>query len=206
MLIVNPMKPADLDEVVEVMARAFQNAPLYRYFIEDEEKRPDFLRMVFRRRILFGFEDRDIDVAVQDGSIAGAAVWIKPLTPGAENRELNAAVEEYGAAVFEKWRHFHAYLFNMLDESCPEPHWSLAPIAVAPEAQGQGIARAMLLPKLARIDREGAACLLATQDLGNTRIYARYGFKTVQSGAAAAGTGGAADLMCYAMMRRFRQA
>ena len=62
------MEKADIGTVVELMVKAFQNAALCRYFEAYDEKRPAFLRMIFSRRIGFGFDSRNADLATKDGS------------------------------------------------------------------------------------------------------------------------------------------
>ena len=200
-LTIRPMERADTGAVVELMARAFQNAALYRYLEPDADKRPAFLRMIFSHRIDFGFESRDADLAVKDGKIIGAVLWGKPGTQAKDNHALNAAVNQYSDEVAEKWQRFHDVLFSGLSAACPEPHWSVAPIAVMPEAQGQGVASALLKNKFIQIDAEGALCLLGTQDKVNTQVYARYNFRIVSEVTAAKGCGGMPDLICYTMLR-----
>jgi predicted N-acetyltransferase YhbS len=199
---IRTMQKSDIGAVVEVMARAFQNAALYSYFEPRAEKRPEFLRMIFSHRIPFsiasqnGSDGRDADVALVDGKIAGAALWGKPGAASAENPALTEAVKNYDSAVFEKWTGFHDTLFSALSGACPEPHWSLAPVAVVPEAQGAGVGSALIRGKLAEIDASGFPCLLGTQDEVNTKIYARYGF------AVALETQVAPGVRCWAMLRK----
>jgi ribosomal protein S18 acetylase RimI-like enzyme len=184
---------ADTDALVELMAHAFQEASLYRYLI-DAERRPEFLRTVFRHRIAFNFDNSQIDLAIENDSLVGAAIWLPP-TRGQTNHDLENAVRNYGTEVYEKWQHFHHILFAAMARVLPEPHWSLAPIAVLPEAQGRGVASALLRPKFAEFDLSGAPCLLGTQDEANTRIYARYGFRVASEDQIAAG------LTSYVMVR-----
>lgn len=201
-IVIRPMERTDIEAVVELFAAAFQNAPLYRYFEDDDEKRPDFLRMIFRSRLGFGFENRRADLALAEGSLAGAAMWTPPSTPRTENHALNDAISRYrDGAVVEKWRHFHEILFALLEQACAAPHWSIAPIAVLPAAQGRGVASALIRPRLAAIEAAGEPCLLGTQDEVNTKIYARYGFRLVSETVVVKAANGADDLKCYAMLR-----
>jgi ribosomal protein S18 acetylase RimI-like enzyme len=196
------MERTDIEAVVELFAAAFQNAPLYRYFESDDERRPDFLRMIFRNRLGFGFEDRRADLALVEGTLSGAAMWTPPAAPRTENHALNDGIRRYrDGAVVEKWRRFHEVLFGLLERACAVPHWSIAPIAVLPAAQGRGIASALIRPRLAEIEAAGEQCLLGTQDEVNTKIYARYGFRLVGETVAAKGANGTDDLKCYAMLR-----
>jgi ribosomal protein S18 acetylase RimI-like enzyme len=196
------MERADIDSVADVMARAFQNAALYRCLEADAQRRARFLRIVFRHRVAFSFDTHDADVAYDGNTITGAAIWARPDSEPRENHALEQAVRKFGG-VYDKWRRFHEVLFGAFAEAYAKPHWSLAPIAVAPEFQGQGAAGALLRHKLAQIGASGAACLLGTQDEANIAIYARYGFRLIHQAAAAQGSDGGHDLVCYIMLREF---
>jgi predicted N-acetyltransferase YhbS len=202
MIEIRVMQKNDIDAVVELMTRAFQNAALYAYFEPRDKKRTDFLRMLFSHRLPFGFEERDAEVAYDGKKILGAALWTKPGTAPAENHALTEAVRQYDATVFEKWQTFHKILFGSLGSVCPEPHWSLAPIAVIPEFQGKGIAHALFQRKLTQIDAAHDPCLLGTQDEVNTKIYARYGFKIVQETVVPQKEAGASAVTSWAMLRK----
>jgi predicted N-acetyltransferase YhbS len=73
------------------------------------------------------------------------------------------------------------------DGAVGRPCWSLAPIAVLPEQQGEGIASALIRKKLAEIDALSQPCSLGTRDEVNLAIYARYGFRKVREDALSPG-------------------
>ena len=202
MIEIRKAEHTDIDAIVELMVRAFQDAALYRYFVKDAGKRPGFLRRVFRHRIGFSFDHSLIELVAENGSVAGAAIWSPPSapeTPKPVNHELDNVIRGYDAAVYEKWRHFHNILFTSMSRVLPEPHWSLAPVAVLPEAQGRGLAGALLRPKFAEFDVAGTPCLLGTQDEINTKIYAHYGFRIMNEDRIAE------DLTSYTMVYRTKE-
>lgn len=204
MIAIRSAVSADIPAIIGVMAGAFENAVLYRYFEPNCAKHAELLQMIFSHRITHIFTASDVDVAADAGRIIGAAVWVKPRSPeppaleeaSPVNEALEEAVRRYDGAVYERWRHFHEILFASLDAVCSEPHWSLAPIAVIPEAQKQGVGGALIRHKLADIDASGAPCLLATQDEANRARYARYGWKP------AGRTHISGDMYSYAMLYR----
>jgi ribosomal protein S18 acetylase RimI-like enzyme len=180
---IRPMGAADIPAVIDMMAKAFQNAVLYRYLEKDEDRRRELLRVVFEHRIPASFPLTQPELAIDGGVPVGAALWSPPAAPDAprhENTALNEAVQRFDPAVYERWMHFHTILFHGLDEAYPAPHWSLAPIAVLPEAQGKGLASLLIRGKLAHIDECREPCLLGTQDLMNTVMYGRYGFTVIR--------------------------
>jgi GNAT superfamily N-acetyltransferase len=195
------MTAADIPAVIDVMARAFQQAALYRYLEPDEERRQALLRVVFEHRIPGSFPATESDLALDGNTVIGAALWSPPAPPDAprhENTPLNEAVRAFDPAVYEKWERFHTRLFRALGTAFTPPHWSLAPIAVLPVAQGKGAASVLIRPKLAYIDERREPCLLATQDAVNLGIYRRFGFTLIQEDVIDEGAG----LRSYCLLRQ----
>ena len=62
------------------------------------------------------------------------------------------------------------------DHSRRRDAWYLSIIAIAPEAQGQGLGRLLLAPTLAEADAAGAVCYLETFSPRNLTFYERAGF------------------------------
>lgn len=60
-----------------------------------------------------------------------------------------------------------------------DPSWYLAYLAVAPAAEGQGLARRLLDHVLHRCDVDGVPAWLQTTDPANAPLYERFGFTTV---------------------------
>jgi GNAT superfamily N-acetyltransferase len=78
--------------------------------------------------------------------------------------------------VAERWMVFQA-IIEAQEKNIPPLTWELAPIAIAPEAQGRKIGSKLITKKLEEIDRAGLPCFLATQDRINLEIYGHFGFK-----------------------------
>jgi predicted acetyltransferase len=57
--------------------------------------------------------------------------------------------------------------------------WQLDLLGTLPEHRRKGLARALLGRQLQRCDEDSAAVWLETTDPANTKIYERFGFKTV---------------------------
>jgi GNAT superfamily N-acetyltransferase len=58
-----------------------------------------------------------------------------------------------------------------------EPHYYLASLGVAPEAQGNGVGSRLLGPMLERCDREGVPAYLESSRDRNVPFYERHGFR-----------------------------
>jgi GNAT superfamily N-acetyltransferase len=70
-----------------------------------------------------------------------------------------------------------ARAYNFLQSHHPaEPHWFLESVATDPDAQGKGVATALLAPITERCDREGTVAYLETQNSRNVSFYEHRGF------------------------------
>lgn len=174
----------DLDEVVGVIAKAFIDKPLYKYFAEDEKERENFLYSIFKYRISNNFSDKIIDVAVEGRKIIGVASWDfhdlnqKPDSNAVKNMEN--ALSMCRKETREHWFYFFKILTTTIKEIIAPPFWALSPIAVLPEEQGKGVGNALIKKKLKEIDDSHYPCFLATQEISNLKIYEKYGFKVVK--------------------------
>jgi GNAT superfamily N-acetyltransferase len=69
-------------------------------------------------------------------------------------------------------------LLRSMDKKHPsEPHVYLALLGVDPSAQGQGIGKFLLQPRLDHCDENGFPVYLETQKPENLPYYERFGFK-----------------------------
>ena len=69
-----------------------------------------------------------------------------------------------------------------IERSHPQapPHWYLAILGTAPQAQGRGLGSAALAPVLARCDEDGVGAYLESSKEQNIPFYARHGFRVTR--------------------------
>jgi GNAT superfamily N-acetyltransferase len=193
---IKPLGPEQLDEALALLAAAFFDRPFYRYIAPDPLERREFFALNFRLRLEHGLETGEIDGAVQDGRIAGLAVWTPPAgAPPPEDRAMEAVFAGFSPVLRERFFGFLRTLTAARDQVIRQPYWSLAPVAVLPEKQGSGIASVLIRKKLAEIDARFQPCFLGTQDAANLAIYGRYGFEKVREDALSP------DIIHYTMIR-----
>jgi ribosomal protein S18 acetylase RimI-like enzyme len=162
----------ELPAVVETLALAFHEVPIFRWFIPDEGRRAEILPAFFSAMVEAYTPWGEIHTC--DDGLA-VAVWAPP---GAHMPEAQAAalaatlpavLGEYGATM----REFRP----LLDAAHPRfPHWFLHFLAVRPEAQGRGYGSALLRPTLERADADGIPAYLDATSEDNRRLYERHGF------------------------------
>jgi GNAT superfamily N-acetyltransferase len=178
---IQPLGPEHLDEAVSLLVSAFQDRPFYHYIAPDRPERREFLALNFRLRLEHGLGASEMDLAFLNRRIAGIAVWAPPVSvPPPEDHSMEEAFSVFPPGLRERFFGFFRTLMAARDQVISQPYWCLAPVAVLPEAQGRGIASALIRKKLAEIDALSLPCFLGTQDEVNAAIYARYGFQKVR--------------------------
>jgi GNAT superfamily N-acetyltransferase len=72
-------------------------------------------------------------------------------------------------------------VLNAMEAKHPtDPHWYLAVLGTAPEAQGKGKGSALMQPILDRCDTEGLPAYLESSKEENVPFYERHGFKVTE--------------------------
>lgn len=171
---------ADIEGTTDIMARAFCSDPAWSYVVPQAGQRQATLTRLFRRFVTLYIRNQQV-YGVGD-PLQGIAIWSVPnqrqvsplgllsfdlfkllLTPGmwaVSKRSL-----QIGRAT-EALRKHHVN----------QPHYYLEALAVAPGAQGQGLASKLVRPFLARADAQGLSVYLDTFNKANVPIYEHYGF------------------------------
>jgi ribosomal protein S18 acetylase RimI-like enzyme len=178
--------PNDFEEVLELIAQAFYPTDLYAFVAEEKGLRQRFLSDIFRYRVALGVAYGQADVVEENGRLLGAAIWTPPITYkdsylAAQKKldelgPMSRAVESFPDQVKDRWLNFFDLFLSARDTVVKQPYWSLTPIAVIPDRQGQKVGSSLLRKKFAEIDQENLPCFLGTQDNLGRDIYLHYGF------------------------------
>ncbi|HEY5295954.1 MAG TPA: GNAT family N-acetyltransferase [Gaiellaceae bacterium] len=170
-----------LGEASDVLARAFQDDPAWVWLFPDSAHRRRLLPWLFR----IGFDVTAADVWANTGTVRGAARWLPPGRPamrvGPTLKALVATPFRLGAATVPFLSYGRA-VEQLRADIAPGPHWYLAGIGVAPEAQRQGMGGALLRPGLEAAEREGIPAVLLTNNEANLGFYESHGFTVVREG------------------------
>lgn len=166
----------------QVLARAFMDDPLMKYWMPDDTHRSKALPWFMGVATKFGYKRGEVETTA--GTVEGNAVW---LPPGATHvPPIQMVMAGMYAAPFKLgWSNFMRFLgtvdlFEKLQqESTPEDHWYLMVLGVDPPRQGQGVGSALMQPVLARADAAHLPCYLETQKEINVKLYRKYGFEVV---------------------------
>ena len=167
-----------LHDGIAVTARAFWPDPLFGYFARDSVREhrnmPRYVRAILNDAMRHG----EVDAAISNGRVLGTASWL-PLngTPRSDWRELLITAQCLPSIVMGRNRLMAIKILRAMDKKHPhEPHVYLALLGVDPSAQGQGIGRKLLQPRLDDSDANGVSIYLETQKQENLAYYGRFGF------------------------------
>ncbi|HWE30782.1 MAG TPA: GNAT family N-acetyltransferase [Polyangia bacterium] len=167
----------ELDRVGAVLARAFQNDPMWRWALGRDavDDRRARLRRFFDAiaRIMHARHE----LTFTAGDFAGAAVWMPPdqwrFSLVDEARMAPAVLASFGAAGTVR---LLKLLVGVERAHLREPHYYLFAIGADPEHQGRGVGSALLAPMLARCDDEKLPAYLESSNPQNIPFYRRHGF------------------------------
>ncbi len=169
------VNPADAALVGRIGAAAFQDDPVGRWLVPDEDRRRRLFPAVFR--CYFAAFAPHGQTYVNDAG-TGAALWQPAGTDLFPTREEGerwfAEVAELVGPDAGRW----GVLDEIFEAHTPaEPHMHLQILAVMPEAQGRGIGSALMSDMFERADREGTAAYLEATSHRNRALYERHGFE-----------------------------
>jgi ribosomal protein S18 acetylase RimI-like enzyme len=192
------IKPA-----AETMSQAFHNYPVSVYAFPDAGVRQQ--KMLYFFRFILYYCQRYGEVYATSPQMEGVAAWLSsdtfPLTMWQMLRSIPLSVFFHVASGGGgKMRTCGEYFDAVHHRLIPYRHWFLQMIGVKPEYQGKGYGGRLIRPVLDRIDKEGLACYLETQDDRDVPLYEHYGFKIIDE-SIIPGT----DLISRAMLRDYRR-
>ena len=167
----------DLGRIAAVLARAFQDDPMWRWALGrdgTDERRARLDR--FFGGIARVLHPRN-ELTFTAGDFAGAAVWMAPdrwhFSLADEARLAPTVLAAFGAAGTVRLLRL---LGGVERVHLREPHYYLFAIGADPEHQGRGVGAALLAPMLARCDAEKLPAYLESSNPANLPFYRRHGF------------------------------
>ena len=164
---------ADLPAIIDAMAHAFYDDPVFTWLFPDDEKRFAQSRKYFMGRARTLIKQDEI-YTVEGG--AAAAMWARP---GDWHDPPLDVARQFAALLPALWKRVPRSLAGLreIEERHPrKPHWYLSVLGTHPERQGEGIGSALLQPVLSECDRLEIPSYLETGKERNVHFYTRHGF------------------------------
>jgi ribosomal protein S18 acetylase RimI-like enzyme len=172
-------RPDELGGVTAVLARAFQDDPLWRWALgrDDVDERRARLGRLFDLLTRTVYARQELIFTA--GDFAGAAVWVPPerwrFSLLDEARVAPGVLAVFGVAGSLRLLKLLAGVERV---HLHEPHYYLFAIGTDPAQQGRGVGAALLAPMLARCDAERLPAYLESSNPANLTFYRRHGFVT----------------------------
>lgn len=178
----------EIETTSKVLARAFQNDPLFAYCFPDPKTSNSKNVIHCEFMILIGMVSGE--VYITSNNIEGVAVWHPH---GIKNQLINKPSKEIIKRMQRVRKEDIAdpHLFKMMmiveeiansiqNEYVNIPHWYLSIIGVDPIYQGMGYANQLIKMKLTEIDKQNLPCFLHTENEKNLKIYEHFGFELIK--------------------------
>lgn len=166
----------DVGPLGDVLARAFDDDPIFRGILPADEHRRRALPILFREWIRrLHLEHEGASFTTDD--YGGAALWSPPSRW--HIGVLEQAVMAPAMIDALRGRTLIALRTLLAIESMHprEPHWYLRVIGCDPSRQGRGVGAALLRPVLERCDAERIGAYLESSNEKNLTFYRRHGFE-----------------------------
>lgn len=172
----------------EVLARAFQNDPLFLHCFPDSDTRKIKNALHCEFMILIGIVSGEVHIT--SDNIEGVGVWhphgikdhiISKPSKDIIRRMRRVRKEDISDPLLLKMMSIVEEIANSVqNEYVNFPHWYLSIIGVDPIHQGMGYASKLLKTKLAEIDNQNLPCFLHSENERNIQIYEHFGFKLIK--------------------------
>ncbi|MFX1451176.1 MAG: GNAT family N-acetyltransferase [Promethearchaeota archaeon] len=168
----------------KMLARAFEDNPIFIYLIPDTIERKNKLRYIFEFIIHYGVLYGE--VYAPSSNLEGVAAWLpsekayktikRMILSGGEN-----VLKKLGRDFYvKKSKPLEDWTDSIHKRLAPFRHWYLEPLGVDPKFQGKGNASILLKAMLVRVDQEQLPIFLITNLEKNVQIYQHFGFKILE--------------------------
>jgi ribosomal protein S18 acetylase RimI-like enzyme len=153
-------------ELAALLNDAFANEPPFTWLQPDDQLRARVQHAMFNGALRCVYPvERGAEALVGNGVILGAAIWTPPdawrVPSWQQLRVVPGLLRALGIRHFREYARRASAVDGALQRVHPtEPHWYLASVGVAPDAQGKGVGSALLGSGVERCDREGAYAYL----------------------------------------------
>lgn len=177
---IRPATPDDMKELSAVVARAFEDDPLYEWFLPDAATR--VAKVTALNEALFPrLMPIDYFETFTTSDRAGVAIWAGPEKWEPPTTALLGAMPKMLRTIGLRGAMRMVGALNTLKKEHPkDPHWYLMGLATDPPRQRTGVGSALVTPKLEACDREQLGAYLETQKAENVPYYQRFGFRVTK--------------------------
>jgi len=186
-----PIPPARHPEAVDLLVRAFDEEPYFRFLAPGGAERAALVGEVMRASLEIA-ASVGLARGLVDGDVRGVCLFYPP---GAYPPPARATLAARGAAVartLRRWARARRVDARVLAQALrmdallgeahpPEPYGYLQVLGVDPRWHGRGLGSALMREVAARADRDRRPAILETGKPENVGFYRRFGFEIVRA-------------------------
>jgi ribosomal protein S18 acetylase RimI-like enzyme len=176
-LTVRLVTTADITALSGAMARAFEDDPVYEWFLPAPSTR--LRKMIAMNRAMFPrMLPIDFVQMTTTANLGGIAIWCGPERWEPPNRAMLGALPRLLPAIGLGGASKLISGMGAMKKVHPkDPHWYLMGLGTDPPHQRTGVGTALVTPKLEECDRQHLGAYLETQKAINVPYYERFGFR-----------------------------
>jgi len=174
-------KVKDIDQLTQMLSRAFAEDPLMKYFYWNYAKNlPKTLNLFFKTCLQIILETPEHQLLIAD-DYSGAAFWYPPNTYKTGLFELLKWLPRIIRTIGFKGLKSMSTIMDVMDKIHPQKeHYFLMCLAVDPPSQRKGIGSSLVAPIIEQCDREGIAAYLENSSEANLNFYKKFDFKVME--------------------------
>ena len=177
------LRKSHVNPASEMLARVFQDEPVYVYFMPDASERSRVLHYHFALRLRYAMSNGE--VYATSCNLEGLAIWFPPDYPKMTLKVilLNGGFSvrfHMGRESVSRQMSINDYLQSEHERNVPFRHWYLSSVGVDVMYQGKGYASTLLKPMFDRLDKDALPCYLETQKEENISLYQHFGFSVIK--------------------------
>ena len=172
----------DRVEATETLTLAFDEDPMFRFLMPDDDERRDWLRLIMAGMVGIGACDSVFTTEGVRGVIGVVPPGRKPLP---SLGVLGFLFRSSGRPKL-RWPNSHlrsrflSLIALMHRLHIREAHYYVQVLGVHPDHQGKGLARALLEPMTLMADQERVSAYLETAKEQNLGLYRHFGFEVME--------------------------
>lgn len=181
---VQPLGRDQIDLVAGMLARAFDDDPIWSALWPDADRRALQLQRMFAALARTSMAAGGCATTLE--GVRGAAMWLPPgrgmgISAVVRSRfALPRMILRMPRGEARSLRAMTTLLDTRHAALVPEPHWYLWVVGVEPHLHGQGLGTLLVRDGLARAHRDGTPVYLETETAGNVTYYEGLGFRVVE--------------------------
>ena len=177
-------KTENISSVLDSVALAYENYPLFNYLICENSKATPIKQILASS--IKSSKTEFICISLGEESKA-TAIFVKPIYKGSPTIPFLLAgglklILKYSPSIILRLLNYEKYAMKMKSKYSDNNCWYLYSLTVHPDYQHKGLATKVITPMLNFFDATGQSCYIETNDSQNVPLYEHFGFKLMETG------------------------